>query len=317
MNTNGQNKTTEQLLEELKTSLPITEILGKYRESPTIKKLNELNEREEFKTESLYLNLEYGKPYVPAPIDIIPFGYTGGDGCYFAFLTEFGLHENLDECPIVFISPTDFYDKEPHHANKIIARNMFDFLTILIQVRNSEITRFNDIKTMDFKSNIEQVVKDHIHDSLGHIIDLQNSTIELIKANITLPIIPNLNQYYVDIEKERNRPNYLKLKDNLNLKLRPNAHSGIKKLDSILSPKELEVWLNNTEKTSRQAFYREAPYIYEHFRDEFKNILEIIANQMEKDGLIRESNILKFEMKQKQILDRWLELRKQNLKNDR
>lgn len=316
MNTNGQNKTEEELLEELKTKMPLSEILGKYKESPTIKKLKELNERKEFVTESLYLNLEYGKPYIPAPIDIIPFGYTGGDGCYFAFLTEFELYENLDECPIVFISPTDFNDKEPQHANKILARNIFDFLTVLTQLRNPEITRFKDLKTMDFESHIRQVVKDHIHDSLGHIIDLQNSTIELLKTNFNLPIIPNLNQYYIDIERERNELNYLKLKDNLNLKLDPTAYTEINRLDSILNPNELEIWLIKNEKNSRLAFYREAPYIYEYFRDEFKNILEIIVNHMEKDGLIRESNILRFEIKQKLISDRWLELRKQKLKNE-
>lgn len=317
MITNEQNKTEEELLEELKIRMPLSELLGKYQESPTIKKLKDLHEKEEFETASLYLNLEYGKPYIPSPIDIIQFGYTGGDSCYFGFLTDFGLYKNLDDCPIVFISPTDFNDKEPYHSNKIIARNIFDFLSILIQIRNPEITRSNDIKSMNFKSKIEEVVNDHIQDSLGHIIELQNSTIKIIKSNFNLPTISNLNQYYIDLEIIRNGPNYLKLKDNLNLNLESNSPIRINKLDSILSPKQLEIWFANNEKTSRLAFYREAPYIYQHYIPEYRNIIEIIANQMEKDGLLRESKILKFEMKQKLISDKWLEIRREKLKTKR
>jgi hypothetical protein len=311
MNTNGQNKTEEELLEELKTRMSLSEILGKYKESPTIKKLNELNANEEFDMGSLSCFLEYGKPYVPAPTDIVPFGYTGGDGCYFAFLTDFGFYDNLDDCPIVFISPTDFDSKQPQNANKIIARNIFDFLTILTQIRYAEITRFEELKTLDFASKI----KEFINDSSEETIKIQNSTINLINANFNLPLILNLNQYYADLEKERNGQNYLKLKDNLNLKFASYSTTNI--LDSILTHKDLEIWLNKNDKYSKLAFYREAPYVYQHFKDDYNNIQKLIVEQMEKDGIVRESKILRFEIEQNQISEKWLELRRQNLKNER
>lgn len=313
MNTNGQNKTEEELLDELKTRMSLSEILGKYKESPTIKKLNELNVNEEFDMESLSCFLEYDKPYIPAPTDIVPFGYTGGDGCYFAFLTEFGFYDNLDDCPIVFISPTDFDSKHPQNSNKIIARNIIDFLAILTQIRYAEITRFEDLKTLDFLAKIKEYIKDSSEKNLK----LQNSTINLINSNFNLPQILNLNQYYIDLENERKGPNYLILKDNLNLRIQSNFPTKITEIQPNFTATELETWLDKNEKYSKIKFYGESPYIYEYFKNEYKYILEVIAKQMEKDGMVRESNILKFEIEQNKISEKWLELRRQKLKNER
>lgn len=317
MNINGQNKSEEELLEDLKIKMPISEILGKYSESKVLSKLALLNKREDFKTESLSLNLEYSKPYVPAPTDIIPFGYTGGDGCYFAFLTDFGFYSSLDECPIVFISPTDFDGKKPQHANKFIAKNILDFLSILIKIRNPEITRFRDIKTMDFNFYLNEYIHDFRNDSLDYILELQNSTIELLKTNFELNDIVELNQYYVNLEIERNGDLYIKTKDNLNIKVKEKHPEKIHRIDSMLSIELLEQKLTTMDKYSKLAFYRESPYIYHHFKQEYSEIMNLIIKSLENIGLNRESNILKFEMKQNMISEAWLEKRRENLKNER
>jgi hypothetical protein len=314
MNIDAQNKSEEELLEELKIKMPISEILGKYSESKILSKLTLLNKREDFKTESLSLNLEYSKPYVPAPIDIIPFGYTGGDGCYLAFLTDFGFYSSLDECPIVFISPTDFDANHPQHANKIIAKNIIDFLSILIKIRNPEVTRFEDIKTMDFDFSLDEYIRDFKNDSLDYILELQNSTIELIKSNFELNDIVDLNQYFINLEIERNGDFHIKTKDNLNIRVKEKYPEKINRIDSMLSPELLDQKITNIDTYSKFVFYRESPYIYPHFKQEFSEILNVIIKSMVKISLIRESNILKFELKQNKISEAWLEKRREKLK---
>ena len=45
--------------------------------------------------------------YSITPIDVIPFAHTGGDGVHFGFLTDFGRVKNLNDAPIVCVSPTN------------------------------------------------------------------------------------------------------------------------------------------------------------------------------------------------------------------
>ncbi len=169
------------------------------------------------------------------------------------------------------------------------------------------------MKTLDFLAKIKEYIKDSSEKNLK----LQNSTINLINSNFNLPQILNLNQYYIDLENERKGPNYLILKDNLNLRIQSNFPTKITEIQPNLAATELETWLDKNEKYSKIKFYRESPYIYEYFKNEYKYILEAIAKQMEKDGMERESNILKFEIKQNKISEKWLELRRQKLKNER
>lgn len=99
---------------------------GNYKKPETLIKLINLVEEKELDTDrSLGFILWKGtKPEFPAPIDNIPFAWTGGDGCYFGFLTDFGNYQNLEEAPIIFVSPTDFDKKNPNWGVKLFARNI-------------------------------------------------------------------------------------------------------------------------------------------------------------------------------------------------
>ena len=85
----------------------------------------------------------------------------------------------------------------------------------------------------------------------------------------------------------------------------------------MLSIELLEQKLTTMDKYSKLAFYRESPYIYHHFKQEYSEIMNLIIKSLENIGLNRESNILKFEMKQNMISEAWLEKRRENLKNER
>ena len=76
--------------------------------------------------------------YTVTPVDAITFCRTGGDGCHFAFLTDFGAQNDLENAPIVFVSPMDWDDYV-----KLVARNLRDFLGLVCYYGYGEVFREN------------------------------------------------------------------------------------------------------------------------------------------------------------------------------
>lgn len=72
-------------------------------------------------------------PYSITPPDLIPFADTGGNGIHFGFLTDFGSVNSLKFAPIVCVTPTD----DP--PIRLIARNITDFLDLVVSVPHVEI----------------------------------------------------------------------------------------------------------------------------------------------------------------------------------
>ncbi|WP_339206085.1 hypothetical protein MHH56_01390 [Paenibacillus sp. FSL K6-3182] len=69
-----------------------------------------------------YYQSEYGN----TPWDIISFGWTGGDGEHYGFLTEFGSVPDLNNAPIVRVSPMG-----GDEAGEVIANNIREFLSVI------------------------------------------------------------------------------------------------------------------------------------------------------------------------------------------
>ncbi|MBB3111309.1 hypothetical protein FHS18_003377 [Paenibacillus phyllosphaerae] len=68
----------------------------------------------------------YCSEYGNTPWDVIVFGWTGGDGVHYGFLTEFGSVTDLNEAPIVMVSPMG-----GDEAGEVVANNIREFLSIL------------------------------------------------------------------------------------------------------------------------------------------------------------------------------------------
>lgn len=71
--------------------------------------------------------------YSITPIDVIPFANTGGDGIHFGFLTDFGQISDLNDAPIVCVSPTN----DP--PIRLIASTLQEFLRMAISVPHVEL----------------------------------------------------------------------------------------------------------------------------------------------------------------------------------
>lgn len=72
--------------------------------------------------EHLGFYIDFDHHYSITPLDVIPFAGTGGNGIHFGFLTDFGNAKDLENAPIVLISPSN----DP--PLKLVANNIKDFL---------------------------------------------------------------------------------------------------------------------------------------------------------------------------------------------
>jgi hypothetical protein len=73
----------------------------------------------------LRFNEEVNGGYPCSPADAILFANTGMDGIHYAFLTDFGTVANLEEAPIVCVSPMDF-----GNCVRLVASNLEDFFRL-------------------------------------------------------------------------------------------------------------------------------------------------------------------------------------------
>jgi hypothetical protein len=97
------------------------------------------------------------------------------------------------------------------------------------------------------------------------------------------------------------------LKDGLGIKTLTANHTFGNDF-SVIST--LEESLSKASKLERVKFYREAPYIYHYFSDEYQMVTLLIAKYLYLDGFIRESKILNFELEQNIKSKKYLGARK-------
>ncbi|MCR8843849.1 hypothetical protein NQ117_09125 [Paenibacillus sp. SC116] len=85
------------------------DLYGKYEIPDTILKMIERQERSQDSEDiGLFILKDDDRRYMSTPIDSIPFATIRVDGIHYAFLTEFGAVEDLNEAPIICVSPMDF-----------------------------------------------------------------------------------------------------------------------------------------------------------------------------------------------------------------
>ncbi len=307
---NAQKNELDSLYKEMIVQLPIEDVYGQYQKPTSLTKLENVIKTNKIDTETIGFYLHEYKPYMPAPTDIIPFAATGGDGCYFAFLTDYGYYKNLEESPIVFISPTDFDEKHPNQANKLFARNFRDFLRIMITMQYAEIVRFKELTKIDFDNEIQTMQADINSNSLAERIKIRAQTIATIKKEFSIDEINDLHDYYSMLESDRKKENYIDLRDGLGLKTLTKDKTINKNFSDKLLLSES---LKHASQIERISFYREAPYVYKHYTDEYQEIVSIIAEYLYLDGFYREAKILKFENEQNLKSKKYFEKRKMML----
>jgi len=230
--------------------------------------------------------------YMCTPLDSYTFARTGGDGEHFALLTDFGLYEDLDNAPVISVCPMNF---DASLNVRIVARNVCEFLWLQL---NHEM-----LLLCDFESENEYVeyrtkdAQDQSTDYFDHKLWLEQK--ELVKKVaqevFQFPEIQNPYQYIKEIREERNIKTILKTKDTLGIlplskKTSVDQHPWVKynDLPSNLTD-ELESFFDTAPLETKLAFVRD--YQAECTQD--KESLMIICNELERNGFLRESKMLR------------------------
>lgn len=304
----------EELFEKLAQQMPEEAIFGNYNKPSCLTTLETLVKSYNLNLESIGFFLSISKTYFPAPIDIIPFAKTGGDGCYFAFMTDFGYYKDLEEAPILFVSPTDFDESKPHQANILFAANFRDFLSIMLKIRSAEIIRFNDVRKMDFEKEVKQMEDDSI--TFGDRLHSQRKLVtDVLTQNFKLREISNLNEYYQSLYKQREEGNFIKTIDGIGIKTKETPQLAGNSITEPVDINTLHSLLDKMTQDEKNKFYREAAYIYPHYKETFLLVLEIISSKMKEDNLLREAIIIDFEVTQSRYMIDYQKIREENIRS--
>ena len=294
MDTN--NLKLDHLRQKITKKITTEEIYGHYQKPQTLVKLEQLVIEENIDLETIGFFLSESLPYSSSPIDIIPFASTGGDGCYFAFLTDFGYHQDLENAPIVFISPSDFDVKIPHFGNKIFAENIVHFIKLMTIMKSAEFIRFKNLFEIDFNTEIASISADIEAASSDDTNARRREVIDLLSASFEGSIDMKLEDYYIILGKNRKAHNYVHLKDGIGLK----THLRLEKpIADFSNAEKLNENLCDADRLSKLIFYREAPYIFKHFKDDYIGIMKLISEHLGNDGFSREAHLIKLMLDQR------------------
>jgi hypothetical protein len=270
------------------------ETYGEYKKPPTLLKLEAMKGLENYNTDYIGFLVRFTERYHATPVDIIPFAATGGDGCHFAFLTDFGNCQDLEFAPIVFISPTDFDQNRPKNTSKLFAKNIKDFLRIMITMQYAENIRAKNVLEIDFEEQIEIIKLDRKEDDPKYE-RTRKATIDAIKKEFNIEEIKNLNAYYTGFIMGRNTENYIQTKDGLNIKKNSNTSEEEEKIDFAANLNNIDSTLAKANPHQRLQFYRDAPFYFFYLTKEYAALMEIVGKYLLLDGCKREYNLWKSE----------------------
>jgi len=172
---------------------------------PTLQKLKDFDKELERQGSSLDEWIGFSivgdeSRYNLTPLDVIPFVATGIDGDHFGLLTDFGTVSNLEEGPVVCVTPMNFGE----HV-KIVARNLKEFLDLIYTVTDSiaiaNFTYFQD--EQDYRKLLNNFRNDEPYEERAQ-------KLELMKAEFGLHAIENVYRF-VEVELKEIRQQQIAL----------------------------------------------------------------------------------------------------------
>jgi hypothetical protein len=277
--------------------------MGKYNLPNEIEILKKADEEERIDLSTIGFFFNYDLPVDYFPVDIIPFAATGGDSCFFAFLTDYQLYDSIYDCPIVFISPCD-----GDEMNYLFAKNFKDFLSIMMTIYSAENIRFNNPRTFDFEQAIKTLNEDYQEYAEEHFVS-RNKTVEFISNLIGQEPVKteNLNTYFTDLYDSRSGERFITTKDSFNLKLGKAQVSELNNwVENPVSESELKESLSNASELELKVFLRNMPYVYEYFKDDYQDLRYLVMCSLP-ESFVQEKAIIQEQIQSKTVFDYYLE----------
>lgn len=264
---------------------------GKYAVPPTLKALLDVDEELEregfdFWREMGFTPSLYHSGYFNTPVDVVVFGWTGGDGDHYGFLTDFGTATDLENAPIVMVTPMSF-----EQPAVVVANNIREFMRIVMK-DSSLLYMGYESEQSYLKSEQEmQESLEHEHGNKETEEDLLNrhAVLKKLEERLNLPIINDPYRYSENVAKEREQRIIIATKDKLGVTNIHHSDTGRRHssliVDEDLEITELRTFLKTATYAAKLALIRD--YNLEYLQNE-KETLEVLANEMKSMGLIDE-----------------------------
>ena len=236
------------------------------------------------------------------PLDVIPFAGTGGDGIHFGFLTDFGNEKDLENAPIVLVSPSN----DP--PLKLVANNLRDFLKIVMVIGDAEfldedysseeeiktrLSEWDTVSEKDWQGNL--LPKSEIDEAKKRLENtlIQRANLRKILTN-ELGITPMDSIFNYISQLRIDRAKEIELKDSYDVGINYSCDtSTIKEYKYELKDiSKINEFLKSTSLCDRILFYRNSTYQFILSEDYDKEIKRLIIEILKKDGFKREAQIL-------------------------
>lgn len=216
--------------------------------------------------------------YSITPPDLIPFAETGGDGIHFGFLTDFSQVLDLNEAPIVCVSPTN----DP--PIRYIARNIKEFLDLATSVPYVEMLESCWAYS---KEQFEEECKQFHEDSTAEWKMMSQKIFKRFQEVFSTKAV-DLNSYFKEVKDERNNAVVISTMDGLGVigkKLDGQVYKSysfdFQHAVEANELKRMREFLVQASRVEKLAFIRDANYRYVVARGYDEAILDLIVEQLQ------------------------------------
>ncbi|MCZ8520357.1 MULTISPECIES: hypothetical protein [Paenibacillus] len=235
---------------------------GHYAVPQTLQSLldlqEELGDSERF-YDALYFNVNTGNfRYASTPSDVIVFGNVGVDGIHFGFLTDYGTVTDLEEAPIVTVSPMDF-----DRPTRIVARNLREFLRVNLTDENLFINSFrSEAEYLEAKRRWAEEEKNSPYRRTEEEIQARQKVVEELGKRIPMPEIGTSAFAYVqNANEERSKRITVPTMDGLGVTVplehgRTHEAFPVNKDDGI-DLEKLRAYLAGASRADKLALFRD------------------------------------------------------------
>lgn len=224
-------------------------------------------------------------PYFITPPDLIPFASTGGDGIHFGFLTDFSTVPNLEEAPIVCVTPTN----DP--PIRYIARNIREFLQLAYSVPYVELLEM--IWELEEEAQVEEALKEFYEYDDPSFAKERKEIYKYFQQTFQLEEISVLS-YIQEVKKERKEKIVIPTVDGLGIvasEKQEKAKTYSFKIGEPLTNEELEnmkKYLHTANPIEKLAFLRDVHFFYILTPNEDKDLYHLCLEILESLGLYYE-----------------------------
>jgi hypothetical protein len=170
---------------------------GKYEVPPTLNTLIKLEKELDHEGYSMWEVLGFTFEdshyrYFNTPSDVVVFAMTGGDGIHYGFLTDYGTAADLENAPIVEVSPMSF-----DRPVKVVANNLKEFIRIAMLDSSMLYMEYaNEEAYLAFENELSFPPSDESKQNKAAVVNK-------LEEKLSLPFIDDPYTYSVRAKNER------------------------------------------------------------------------------------------------------------------